>query len=575
MKSKRIWLTVCCVLTLSLVFASSLPAATEKPKYGGEVITVLNIADRGFDEAFVVPWQAYGVQPTHEELVTGDWTKGPAGTGEADWRTAGTGDLYWHISTGLLAEKWEFRDPQTVIFYLRKGIKFHNKPPVNGRELTAEDVKFTLERLRDSKTAYIGKNYIRGWLDRVEVPDKYTVILHGLPVDKQKVKTALAMTGIGDIMSIVPREALEAYGGNMKDWRAVIGTGPFMLEEYVPQSSITYVRNPDYWRDDPQRPGNRLPYIDRMKILIIQDSSTRLAAVRTSKVDFIDDVRWEDAATLKKTAPNLKSDRSLYRVVYNLYGRTDTKPFDDIRVRRALQMSLDHQMLAKKYYGGEAEILTFPVAPLPAYMGAYTPLDKLPPSSRDLYTYNPEKAKKLLAEAGYPKGFKTSIVCPSGPEYVDILSLVKAYWEKIGVDLELQPKEYGVWHSIVTAGKHTQMAFRYKGLLLPHKLLTFLPWSTQNLARVNDQKVLDAVDQMWSFENIQNWDKRDEILREINKYIIDKAWVISLPTPYIYSFWTPWIKNYKGELSVGCYEGYGWPQYVWVDQDLKKKMTGK
>jgi hypothetical protein len=104
MKKKRIWLTLGCIMALPLVLASYAQAEKAQPKYGGTLTLVLGIADRGFDEAFVVPWQAYFIQPTHEELVTGDWIKGPAGTNETEWRTAGTSDLYWHISTGLLAE---------------------------------------------------------------------------------------------------------------------------------------------------------------------------------------------------------------------------------------------------------------------------------------------------------------------------------------------------------------------------------------------------------------------------------------------------------------------------------------
>ena len=154
----------------------------------------------------------------------------------------------------------------------------------------------------------------------------------------------------------------------MKDWRNSVGTGPFILTDYVSGSAITFIRNPHYFGKDPLHSQNQLPYLDGVKMLIIPDISTYLAALRTGKLDMLPAVSWEDAASLIKTNPDLKYN-TRYQTPTFPVGRVDKQdlPFKDIKVRQALNMAIDKQAILKAYFGGHAALLGYPWPPTKTY----------------------------------------------------------------------------------------------------------------------------------------------------------------------------------------------------------------
>jgi ABC-type transport system substrate-binding protein len=200
-----------------------------------------------------------------------------------------------------LAEGWEEPDDLTYVFHLRRGIKWHNKPPLNGRELVADDVKFTFDRFLNEKA-----NVLRDTLesvDRVEVVDRYTVKF----VLKEPFVWLAHRLANPEGMWIIAPEVVQKFG-DLKKPESAIGTGPFLLERYEPNVKTVFKRNPEYFLAGQ-------PYVDGVEWLVLEDESTGLAMYRTGQIDCGPwhwwAVRQADLESLKKSHPHLKPPRQL------------------------------------------------------------------------------------------------------------------------------------------------------------------------------------------------------------------------------------------------------------------------
>ncbi len=614
MRNRIIWLVVSCLMVAGLVLAGCAPTVTptptptptstptpsptptpsagemvkvkavkvdgtvveksmEKPRYGGQFVYCFWSPPTGFDEAYIRPSNNYSNRLTSENILMGDWAKGPAGTGENSCLCGGFPSL--KFMTGAIAESWELRGTDTLVFKIRKGVRFGLDPAseasrlVNGREVDANDVVYSLNRTLKTPGASLAANHPRG-VKSLTAPDKYTVVIECQPGDAGPFVANGCSYNI-----IIPHEVIEKYG-DMRDWKNVVGTGPFFLTDYVSQGSLTYVRNPNYWQKDPLT-GMQLPYLDGVKTLIIPDASTRIAAIRTKKVDQSTGVSMEDQESLVMTTPELKWVGAIGDAVPDevlpIALRMDNPglPFVDKRVRHALLMAVDFDGIVKDYYSGRAVKLAFPGPPVPDFGDIYIPFEKLPAPIQELYNYDPEKAKKLLAEAGYPNGFKTEIVCETS--HVDQLSIIKDYWSKIGVDLKIDVKEFSVWTSMRVGKSYKDMIIGSTSFHSPFKMTRFRPTATENYGNINDPYTEEVY--LKCAANAFNEPERDRIWREWLLYCYDQAWYITFPTPYVYTFWGPWLKNYHGEYSVGYTARESWSTYVWLDLPLRKTMAGR
>jgi len=545
------------------------------PQYGGEIKICLAQDVLGFDELTTVPWMAFTLRLTNSELLQGNWARGRAGTGETSWELPN-----WPVNpdwmTGQLAESWEMPDLTTYVFHLREGVHFSLNQAseasklVGGREVVAQDYVYSAERLTDTPGFYYNITFgNEANRPTFTATDKYT-----LRMDLPSEDRAYLIEHFGDKVCVVPHEVVETYG-NMKDWKNSVGSGPFMLIDYLPGSSIRFARNPNYFMNDPLNPGNQLPYVDFVQMLVITDNSTRLAAIRTGKVDQYYAVTWEDFESLIAGTPHLKYQRSLSRNGTKISMRCDKEPFDDIRVRQAMCMAVDQPAIKEHYYGGNAELLTYVVAPLPDFSAMYTPLDEHSESVQMAFGHNPEEAKKLLAEAGYPDGFKTSVLCYDG--YEDMLSIVQANLADIGVDLELDLKEYSVYNSVLQGREFNQMAVSAANWAThgaPGFRLGCDRWPyIENYHLAQDPHSNEVYDLLLS--TYLDTAERQRIMKEYNVYRLEKFWEINVPTAYSYAVWQPWLKGYNGEYSVGFWNQFAWSMYLWVDEDLRKEIIGK
>ena len=271
---------------------------------------------------------------------------------------------------------------------------FPDKPGVMAsRELVADDVVFTFNRLDKSPKKIPG--YF-DHLDKVEATDKHTVVF----IFKDYNAEWDYRFGWGYYSGIMPKEVADAGAGN---WKNVNGTGPFMLTDYVQGNSNTYVKNPIYWDKDkingaeyklPLRRQDHLPHHQGRGDL--PHRAAHRQARHPRRHPLADRRRPEEERAAAAMVERWLSDAGPF-----LAMRVDTKPFDDIRVRRALNMAVNKQEIVTAYYGGNAELFAYPQHP--DYVGYFEPLEAMPDSIKELFTYNPAKAKKLLAEAGYPQ----------------------------------------------------------------------------------------------------------------------------------------------------------------------------
>ncbi len=276
--------------TVPSITVVPIPKESTNPVYGG---TLTFSAARAF-----TTWDPAGA-PAYMQVYLamfdtvwgGDPTKTPAGNGEWSYLTSYIPDKYM---VGILAESFEQPDMSTVIWHIRKGVRFQNKPPANGRELVASDFVYCINRIQaDVRSSWYKPN--KADLIVPTALDKYTVQLKfGIP----------GVTAIRTTVQVYPPESVTTYG-DLENWRNLNGTGPWTLTDCVADSSLTYKRNPDFWRFDENHPGNKLPYLDGYRYIIIPDAQTTLAALRTHKIDMYT-VSMNDAQNLFKSNPELK-----------------------------------------------------------------------------------------------------------------------------------------------------------------------------------------------------------------------------------------------------------------------------
>ena len=609
MVKKCVWIFLCCLMTISLAVASCSTTDTtekqeedeqeevkieiteekteeqeqsdtvtggkemvknaagnmvEKPVYGGTLSLYQPASPLNWDEAFsarMMMWPTYYI---NDMLLIGDWSKGPLGTGEVTWLHQVTPKP--DIMVGALAESWEIVDDTTLRFNIRHGVHFHDKPPVNGRELTADDVVYSLMRIATTDTAWTARTCGLGkFVESITAPDDWTVEIKSVNGELLKeVYYSYCIQG----GSIIPHEVVDMYG-NMEDWENSSGTGPFMLTDYIVDSSAIFKRNPNYYMKDPLLPENTLPYVNHLKVLIIADASTKQAAFRTGKIDTLFNIIREDKQFFEKTNPDVQWARFIPPQI-DLTWRVDTAPFDNILVRKALWKAVDREEIANSYYGGDAVLQDFVAYPVPENSGYYTPLEELPAEARDIYIYDVEKAKELLAEAGYPNGFKTNIYTTSTS--VDLLSIIKAYWEAVGVDMDLNVVDGGALNGMINTYTYDQIVASGGSPYRPESFTQFAAGQRVNRCLSDDPVVNQArIDASATF--LTDRVRHEQIVRDTIIHIIEQAYVFCPPAPYGFIGWHPWLKSYNGEQTVGGRGQTGQEAYfVWIDQELKRSM---
>ena len=323
----------------------------------------------------------------------------------------------------VLAESWESPDPRTYVFKLRRGVTFHK-----GQAFTAKDVKFSLERVLDPATGATLRSNLQGV--QVETPDDFTVRI------RLKEPDATLPVVLGMPEAAILSEEWMRSKPNIKV--EANGTGAFVMAEHEPKVRILLKKNGQYFE-------RGLPYLDQVEIRMIANEGARVNALRSRAVDMIDFVPWKDIDALKKERGlEVQSEGGAFM---NLWFNTSKKPFSDPKVRRALAFAIDRDAVsAAAFFGHGAPLYGPPTTPDSWWYSK----DLANTFSRDL-----GKAKQLLAEAGYPNGFKAELAVYQGLTiYTQTAQIVQANLKEVGIDADVKLMEWATLVDRKTKGDY-------------------------------------------------------------------------------------------------------------------------
>jgi peptide/nickel transport system substrate-binding protein len=383
---------------------TTLSSTTAAPQYGGtlKIINRGTVMNMGYPGAAITPDDGTLNSPAIEKLVSLDTQ----------------GNLIPWLATG-----WQnSSDNKYLTMTLRKGVKFHD-----GTLFNATAAKYNLDMFKAFRPELKS-------IASIDVVDDYTIKFNYATFDPTLVSN-LAFS-VGFMFSPT------AVNTNGKEWATThpIGTGPYKFVSFTPDVSVKYVRFDDYW-------GGK-PYLDAMEFNLISDAVTALASFKAGEGQASIIVGFKDAADMQAT--------NQYSVVKSVTqvdtlapdSNNSTSPFYDIRVRQAVAYSLDNAAIAKVvgygFYTGTNQVSA------PGYY-AYNP-------AVVGYPYNPDKAKQLLKEAGYPN-FKTTITFQTSPQNQDAVTAVQAYLSAIGIDAKLDSADTSRYTSTYTNGWNNAMLF--------------------------------------------------------------------------------------------------------------------
>jgi peptide/nickel transport system substrate-binding protein len=400
----------------------------------------------------------------------------------------------------------------------------------------AEDVKFSFDRFLAEKGN--PERQLLDSVDRVEVVDRYTVKF----LLKEPFVWLLDVLANAMMMWIIAPEVAEAYS-DLKKVDTAIGTGPFLLERYEPNVKTVFKRNPDYFRAGQ-------PSVDQVEWLVVDDESTALAMYRTGQIDAGPwnnwAVRQPDLDSLKQSHPHLRFQDMLATNATTIWMRTDQPPFTDVRVRRAVSHAIDRQgMIEAVWIRGE---------PSPAVPRGLTewslPIDQLGEGAK-YYRHDANEARRLLAEAGYAKGFKTVFTTTAGygRDLVDAAQMALHDLKDVGIEAELKLQEYGAYMATTGQGKLEGMAMGPYALgWEPDSSLygPYTPGQPRNRGHVNDPKLAAMVQEQRRLKDPQ---ARKQLIYDIQRLAAEQQYYIYLSSAIITTSWQPYLKGYAHNLT--------------------------
>jgi len=377
-----------------------------------------------------------------------------------------------------LAESWDVSDDGMIwTFYLKHGVKFHK----GYGELTSEDVKFSYERLKDPTVASPWRGMWE-FVDRIETPDAYTVkFILAKPYPWLLSFVANYRGGL-----VVCKKALEEMGLEKFQFNP-IGTGPFQFESYTPQDKLVLTRFDDYFRGK--------PILEKVIYYLIPDVNTRAMALQNGEIDMVrgpEEKTWIE----QRIAEGFIVDIPVVQLM-NLYINLTREPYNDIRVREAIAYAINRDEILEFY--GPSAIISY--APIPPHFFGALKAEEIPEFLK--YPYNPEKARRLLAEAGYPNGFSDTIYMTESPKHLHIMTIIQDQLRRVGIDIKFTIVEHSTYHKKIRedanslveyAGSYTPLADEYLMRFFSSASIVGKPTAITNFSHYGD--VVGSVDEL-------------------------------------------------------------------------------
>lgn len=510
-----------------------------EPEYGKEMVigTTGITTPGGFDPYGKIPGLQYVL--SYESMMFFDWTTNPE-----EWAPS-VGFAPAEYRAGLLAESWEIPDASTIIVHLRDDVYWQDKSPVNGRKFTAYDVKYHYDRFTgkgefsgSEPSAVLGPAIA---IDEVTVTDDYTIKF------KFNVSSISNFYLLADFHGRNVIESRESVDLGIQDWENVVGTGPYILTDFIDDSSMKYEENPNYWAYDERHPQNKLPYLDSITFSVIKDMATSVAALRSGRIDYLCGLSWQQKDSLQSSNPEIQMFK-VPMVGFSLVMNCSKPPFNDIRVRKALQMSVDREAIAASYYSGEVDAT--PVGLVTGlFKGFNFDYNDWPQQLKDEYAYNPTKAQELLKDAGYPSGFGVSVVTLNAGTRSDLqlLQVIQSNLSEIGVDIEIAPMDTPTFMAYCGEGKHEAAFVDDCGLVFgPDTILQKREsGGAGNYAFSSDQNYDEIVNNL---RNSKTNDEYQQYSQSADRYALEQHWAVNIVPQAGYNAATPNIRGYSGQI---------------------------
>ena len=440
-----------------------------------------------------------------------------------------------YVFEGDLAESWTASDDGlTYTFNLRPNARWHNKPPLNGRPVSAQDVVWSYERFVKLSPEKDRFDYVAA----VTAPNDRTVVF------KLKDVYAPFENAIGaPYFWIMPKEVVEQDGDASK---RVIGNGPFIFDRYESGVGFFGKKNPTY-----HRKGE--PHVDEIAALIIPDVATQMASMRARELDGAE-VEQQDLDALKQTVPGIQIVEVEYNYCPAIYWKVDKPPFNDVRVRQAVSMAINRdEFITASYNGRGGWNTSIPWALSDWWLDPRGP--DFGPNSK-YFKYDPAESRKLLAAAGYPDGLKVDMISTPGygQVWVQRVELMQQYLKSGGIECNIKMQEYSVYISTTRLGKFeggNVLVFGPMGNFNePHEFffIQYHPKGPRNGGNVNDPKLTQMIEKQ--ARTLDKADRKKQIF-DIQRYLAEQMYYPPTAAGFRSMAYQPQVRNAYTRTDFG------------------------